>query len=84
MQVSWARLASFGFDSQNLKKKKIVFFLDFFSELVSTRPAYIANEIRGPQSARSNGTDLYLQMLYNNNKCHKLERLQKFAVNIPC
>ena len=31
----------------------------FFSELVSARPLYIANEIRGPQSARNNGTDLY-------------------------
>ena len=35
------------------------FFFRFFSELVSMRPAYIANKIRGPQSARSNGTDLY-------------------------
>ena len=37
--------------------------LDFFSEFVSAHPAYIANEILGPQSARSNGTDLFLFFL---------------------
>ena len=37
-----------------------IFFL--FSELVSARPTYIADEIRGPQSARSNRTDLYINM----------------------
>ena len=71
MQVFWARLASFGLVCQNLKKKKknfffffFFFFLDFFSELVSARPAYIANAIRGPQSARNNGTDLYYQLSF--------------------
>ena len=33
---------------------------DHASELVSARPTYIENENRGPQSAHSNGTDLYL------------------------
>ena len=32
--------------------------------LVSARPAYNASEIRGPQSARSNGTDLYVVGAY--------------------
>ena len=51
------------------KKKKIFFFFRFFPDLVSARPAYIANEIRGPQSARSNGTDLYLSYyIYTSSK----------------
>ena len=59
------------------KKKRIILFLVFFSELVSVRPAYIADEFRRPQSACSNGTDLYYFHVVHLSVCDALE----FVVN---